>query len=128
MSGELVTGVQTCALQISARGGADGPAAAHLPRAVLGVHGARWPCAGRVEGAGRHLRRHVQRDLLPAARGAAPGPGRQGRRVPGDAGQRKGLRSEEHTSELQSLMRISSAVFCLQKKKKTNKKKATTKQ
>src|SRR3546814_4466176 len=29
-----------------------------------------------------------------------------------------GLRSEEHTSELQSLMRISYAVFCL--KKKTN--------
>src|SRR3546814_7116675 len=28
-------------------------------------------------------------------------------------------RSEEHTSELQSLMRISYAVFCLQKKKNT---------
>src|SRR3546814_8205237 len=30
-------------------------------------------------------------------------------------------RSEEHTSELQSLMRISYAVFCLQKKKKHTK-------
>src|SRR3546814_8971796 len=30
-------------------------------------------------------------------------------------------RSEEHTSELQSLMRISYAVFCLKKKKNTNK-------
>src|SRR3546814_8029828 len=30
-----------------------------------------------------------------------------------------GRRSEEHTSELQSLMRISYAVFCLQKKKNT---------
>src|SRR3546814_1730720 len=29
-------------------------------------------------------------------------------------------RSEEHTSELQSLMRISYAVFCLKKKKNTN--------
>src|SRR3546814_7259209 len=29
-------------------------------------------------------------------------------------------RSEEHTSELQSLMRISYAVFCLKKKKKSN--------
>src|SRR3546814_3589797 len=29
-------------------------------------------------------------------------------------------RSEEHTSELQSLMRISYAVFCLKKKKKIN--------
>src|SRR3546814_3853572 len=31
-------------------------------------------------------------------------------------------RSEEHTSELQSLMRISYAVFCLKKKKKTKEK------
>src|SRR3546814_3546265 len=38
----------------------------------------------------------------------------QGERIP--LGQR---RSEEHTSELQSLMRISYAVFCLKKKKKT---------
>src|SRR3546814_5004531 len=30
------------------------------------------------------------------------------------------VRSEEHTSELQSLMRISYAVFCLKKKKKHN--------
>src|SRR3546814_10439481 len=30
------------------------------------------------------------------------------------------IRSEEHTSELQSLMRSSYAVFCLKKKKKTN--------
>src|SRR3546814_6088325 len=33
----------------------------------------------------------------------------------------QGSRSEEHTSELQSLMRISYAVFCLKKKKYTNK-------
>src|SRR3546814_6269609 len=32
-------------------------------------------------------------------------------------------RSEEHTSELQSLMRISYAVFCLKKKRKNNKQK-----
>src|SRR3546814_5195803 len=32
----------------------------------------------------------------------------------------KTARSEEHTSELQSLMRISYAVFCLHKKKKQN--------
>src|SRR3546814_5210741 len=31
---------------------------------------------------------------------------------------RRQFRSEEHTSELQSLMRISYAVFCLKKKKK----------
>src|SRR3546814_8162274 len=43
-------------------------------------------------------------------------PGRQAQKSP---------RSEEHTSELQSLMRISYAVFCLKKKRK---KKTTTKQ
>src|SRR3546814_3038625 len=32
------------------------------------------------------------------------------------------VRSEEHTSELQSLMRISYAVFCLKKKKSTSNK------
>src|SRR3546814_9274669 len=35
-----------------------------------------------------------------------------------------GVRSEEHTSELQSLMRISYAVFCLEKKKKKKKKRS----
>src|SRR3546814_3337428 len=35
----------------------------------------------------------------------------------GMAGRDRRLRSEEHTSELQSLMRISYAVFCLKKKK-----------
>src|SRR3546814_1790751 len=37
-------------------------------------------------------------------------------------------RSEEHTSELQSLMRISYAVFCLKKKKTTNYKYKNIKQ
>src|SRR3546814_1056461 len=36
--------------------------------------------------------------------------------------QRLATRSEEHTSELQSLMRISYAVFCVKKKKKNNKR------
>src|SRR3546814_6636696 len=42
------------------------------------------------------------------------------RRAPpgGSCNSRPGSRSEEHTSELQSLMRISYAVFCLKKKKK----------
>src|SRR3546814_2773672 len=42
-------------------------------------------------------------------------PARRGR------GERILDRSEEHTSELQSLMRISYAVFCLKKKKSANK-------
>src|SRR3546814_3353188 len=35
-------------------------------------------------------------------------------------GTKQFIRSEEHTSELQSLMRISYAVFCLEKKKQAN--------
>src|SRR3546814_5536050 len=44
----------------------------------------------------------------------------EGRERPPDQQASAALRSEEHTSELQSLMRISYAVFCL--KKKTTKK------
>src|SRR3546814_9227462 len=41
---------------------------------------------------------------------------RLSRGATGCAGRRVARRSEEHTSELQSLMRISYAVFCLKKK------------
>src|SRR3546814_10359510 len=51
---------------------------------------------------------------------ARPGNGRSSVRSRSAGGCRPGRRrSEEHTSELQSLMRISYAVFCLKKKKKT---------
>src|SRR3546814_9988102 len=40
----------------------------------------------------------------------------------------KSSRSEEHTSELQSLMRISYAVFCLKKKKQTTNETKSEKQ
>src|SRR3546814_470336 len=42
------------------------------------------------------------------------------------ANQARDTRSEEHTSELQSLMRISYAVFCLKKKKNTPTRKTIT--
>src|SRR3546814_9460571 len=50
--------------------------------------------------------------FAPAARGAG---GRRGG-AGGNARDLRDMRSEEHTSELQSLMRISYAVFCLKKK------------
>src|SRR3546814_8986179 len=60
---------------------------------------------------------------LSGARHRAGGTG--ARRCPGHPPQHcrnlQGQRSEEHTSELQSLMRISYAVFCLKKKKKKTK-------
>src|SRR3546814_2367543 len=46
----------------------------------------------------------------------------RGARRPAAGRGREKRRSEEHTSELQSLMRISYAVFCLKKKKKQTKK------
>src|SRR3546814_1359671 len=51
-----------------------------------------------------------ERDKLPA----------QAARIEVDMGAVVQHRSEEHTSELQSLMRISYAVFCLKKKKNKN--------
>src|SRR3546814_8302645 len=76
---------------------------------------ARRPLPGHAAGRGdatahRRLRR----------RRAGP------RSAAGAARQRQGLRrSEEHTSELQSLMRTSYAVFCLTKKQKKHKSAAT---
>src|SRR3546814_7161093 len=63
-------------------------------------------------------RRPRRRAPRPAAQGLA---GAQETR-----GRRRHLRSEEHTSELQSLMRISYAVFCLKKKKSHKQKDHTT--
>src|SRR3546814_10416198 len=65
--------------------------------------GAAQGVRGRGALAGRHARRRQR----------LAGPVREPR--PAEGGR---ARSEEHTSELQSLMRISYAVFCL--KKKTN--------
>src|SRR3546814_19168401 len=78
------------------------------------------------------FRSHVIGMLVFGGRGHQPGDGRQAivEHVVGEpalvgvghAAQRqlRSRRSEEHTSELQSLMRISYAVFCLKKKQKNN--------
>src|SRR3546814_6071930 len=86
--------------------------------------GVRGPCARRLFGKHHTLppdlrpaldRRARNFAVAPRARWAAVRPASR-RRVG-----RHRARSEEHTSELQSLMRISYAVFCLKKKKKKNK-------
>src|SRR3546814_13417436 len=62
------------------------------------------------DGGGGHRPRRAH--LLHCGHGPVPG-----RRLRGPVRDRHpGTRSEEHTSELQSLMRISYAVFCLKKK------------
>src|SRR3546814_10181029 len=75
-------------------------------------------------GSGTHHGSSLQGSSAPPYRGGAGPSGRVCRRAA--AGRRRGRygqpgRSEEHTSELQSLMRISYAVFCLKKKKKKTK-------
>src|SRR3546814_7951499 len=66
----------------------------------------------RQSGAGDRLLPDAQRHRT-AGRAIGESDGAAGRRL-----SRRTRRSEEHTSELQSLMRISYAVFCLKKKKK----------
>src|SRR3546814_3734549 len=58
-------------------------------------------------------------NLIELRRAAALGRGSDAGacRNPAKRAPKKHVRSEEHTSELQSLMRISYAVFCLKKKK-----------
>src|SRR3546814_9298819 len=79
--------------------------------------------------------RHGHDECFPArqdeAMGGRPGPDRPLRQCqrlcPRPGAPRSGAgRSEEHTSELQSLMRISYAVFCLKKKKKKHSTNKTT--
>src|SRR3546814_5591265 len=101
----LVTGVQTCALPILAAGAAD-----ERPKLVDSLGMVRKP---GFDGLFRRTRlpgdaaKPIEPELLEIAHQP-----RQQKPVPAVR------RSEEHTSELQSLMRISYAVFCLNKKHK----------
>src|SRR3546814_9070201 len=125
----LVTGVQTCALPIcraqallvQAEGGAQaGATGADDEHFVLvfgdlvgvGHRGSRVARSGRAV-----------RELLVCGTGRLVTAGRSWRSNTGTPARRSRTRtsppvarSEEHTSELQSLMRISYAVFCLKKK------------
>src|SRR3546814_1771750 len=79
---------------------------------------ARFMKALSRSGLGRHLFQELRYAADGAERGdfiLNRGPCRHARILIAD---RNFGRSEEHTSELQSLMRISYAVFCLKKKKK----------
>src|SRR3546814_1212870 len=76
----------------------------------------RSACRGRrvgsIDGRDQRLLQHQGGGLSPPrARGGFRSPERVA-----PCRDRRTLRSEEHTSELQSLMRISYAVFCLKKK------------
>src|SRR3546814_1938780 len=92
------------------------------------VHDSWWAAACKTHGDAEGTRalievlmlhRHLRHDQVVAGLAAALNAGA----LTADAvalEARKHDRSEEHTSELQSLMRISYAVFCLKKKTKNN--------
>src|SRR3546814_2769710 len=122
----LVTGVQTCAL----------PILRHLLRARMHESPALGDIAAELHLTERTLRRQLlaagsgfrilhdevrserARELL---RGSDLPIAQVGASVGfRDAREFRRARSEEHTSELQSLMRISYAVFCLKKTKQQN--------
>src|SRR3546814_8082766 len=91
----------------------------HQPPEILDVmKGERT--VGEVEGLLRKRQRLEVRDSVFDRRIGGVGP-RAGDHLLGN------IRSEEHTSELQSLMRISYAVFCLKKKNKNNNQNHITK-
>src|SRR3546814_2088671 len=110
----LVTGDQTCALPISS----------HRPRERSAPPGLRHTVA--MAGRGQAVKTPVTQppspyrglcaELFPDRRSRAPGGSPAGPSLTCPPG----FRSEEHTSELQSLIRISYAVFCLTKKTHTH--------
>src|SRR3546814_7646666 len=117
----LVTGVQTCALPICQRPSASaGGAVPAQPRAA-GLNPPAKPAI--IE---NFFLQGVSRGVAVIKTPAGMTEVKEGTSIPGVGevrsirradGEWVVVRSEEHTSELQSLMRTSYAVFCLKKKK-----------
>src|SRR3546814_10220158 len=114
----LVTGVQTCALPICSRQ-ARSPWESSVTRSTLPTARFFWPLTRRnillawicrLTEAGPWVFELI--DII-CENTALESESARLRAA------RKGARSEEHTSELQSLMRISYAVFCLKKQNTT---------
>src|SRR3546814_7807868 len=137
--GALVTGVQTCALPIYPRRNSrckfrrqDDRDEYSCARAAGPAPGGACPADRKPGAAPDDALRFGPHGLAPVGRRAAAGAAawgpweldalaaqysRAGRAFHDDRA-RPARRSEEHTSELQSLMRNSYAVFCLKKKKR----------
>src|SRR3546814_3997404 len=111
----LVTGVQTCALPISCPLGFDAAGACRLGRdgraALIG-------CVGPIVRPAVFDPTHLDVERMRLLDLAAPAQ----EILLGDEGEAIDPRSEEHTSELQSLMRNSYAVYSLKKKTHTESK------
>src|SRR3546814_6321139 len=112
----LVTGVQTCALPIFiGRSAAGSRIAPDVPVATRIV-----PRRSALNKPGVPVRAVVRYEVQQQLQTALVGRSQQGIEIlqRPEARIDAAIRSEEHTSELQSLMRISYAVFCLKKKKR----------
>src|SRR3546814_8878780 len=109
----LVAAFSEAELDIATKIGANRLERHRLCIEILEPCGRNLACRGVLDDA--HFRRNfdqvVTYEVAQARRVIRPVLGRLGARA---------LRSEEHTSELQSLMRISYAVFCLKKKTTTD--------
>src|SRR3546814_7601540 len=129
----LVTGVQTCALPIYPSTSARRSSAPNSRGREISTSRASWASL-RFSAASTpfHRRERSSRGRLREgaesyAKLAQIAGARSYLLLPSTvAPERRRLRSEEHTSELQSLMRISYAVFCLKKKKQKQAKRDTT--
>src|SRR3546814_1681417 len=113
----LVTGVQTCALPISAIASSSLSFSRGVRFISATPHARHRPALAQAVEREQHV---VPQDRAVARKEArhrhAVETARR-RHAPRRAQRKPQRRSEEHTSELQSLMRISYAVFCLKKKK-----------
>src|SRR3546814_2722195 len=115
----LVTGVQTCARPIcEPQGDIGGVVHAHTLQSSAQTIGHNAP-----DSSSQRSRYRAFAALRSALAMRAPDGGALRHCHPTQHSATNPARSEEHTSELQSLMRISYAVFCLKKKNTiTNKK------
>src|SRR3546814_8640107 len=100
----LVTGVQTCALPVSFPHHVDAVDGVDEKIGIIGRH-----IAIAILNSGRRRDQTFRKSARDHRRSVSTGVAIEWHQ----------LRSEEHTSELQSLMRISYAVFCLTKKRIT---------
>src|SRR3546814_5842445 len=98
-----------------------GPRAPHSPIWARGAHCSHWRDNRKQIYQPFVLSLSKHRSSFPRRKeGRPPSTALQALRTGFDRLRANGVRSEEHTSELQSLMRISYAVFCLKKKNTTS--------
>src|SRR3546814_2473619 len=116
----LVTGVQTCALPIFAAGAPSAAPDAQVAAALRAVTGASLHKYQLPDTPDQAVQILVGKHGIEQRAYVNPATTRVLKVAVEEQRPLRLVRSEEHTSELQSLRRISYAVFCLKKKKNTH--------